>query len=215
MLQHSPSICWNSGEIQQWSDDCFENCLRPVKKLSVKQSVNRKMSSPEPMEINFSTIESPETAIQQEIPLEYWTFQDVFSKQLSTELPPHWPWDCAIDLLAEAILPKGKVYPSTSPDASSFFFVEKKDGGLWPCIDYRTLNSKTMYRYPLPLVPAALEQLCGARIFTKLDLWSAYMLIRIFEGDWWKIAFVTPSSHYEYLMMLYGQLTHRIPGIHE
>ncbi len=49
---------------------------------------------------------------------------------------------------------------STSPAASSFFFVGKKDGGLRPCIDYRTLNSQTVkLPYPLPLFPAALEEL--------------------------------------------------------
>ncbi len=85
------------------------------------------------------------------------------------------------------------------------FFVAKKDGGLWPCIDYRSLNNITVkFRYPLPLVPAALEHLCGATIFTKLDLHSAYNLIRIRKGDEWKTAFVTPTGHYEYLVMPYG-----------
>ncbi len=38
------------------------------------------------------------------------------------------------------------------------------------------------FRYPHPLIPAALEHLRGATIFTKLDLRSAYNLIRIREG---------------------------------
>ncbi len=77
--------------------------------------------------------------------------------------------------------------------------------GLRPCIDYRALNSQTVkLPYPLPLVPAALEELRGARIFSKLDLRSAYNLVRIREGDEWKTAFITPSGHYEYLVMLYG-----------
>lgn len=47
----------------------------------------------------------------------------------------------------------------------------KKYGGLRPCIDYRGLNALTVrYTYPLTLVPAALEQLQGAKIFSKLDL---------------------------------------------
>ncbi|XP_016298188.1 interferon-induced protein 44-like [Sinocyclocheilus anshuiensis] len=29
----------------------------------------------------------------------------------ATELPPHWPWDCVIDLLPGATLPKGHIYP--------------------------------------------------------------------------------------------------------
>ncbi|KAK3574226.1 hypothetical protein QTP86_004306 [Hemibagrus guttatus] len=88
-------------------------------------------------------------------------------------------------------LAQGYIRPSTSPAASSFFFVAKQDGGLWPFIDYRALNRITVkFRYPLPLIPAALEHLQGATIFTKLDLRSAYNLIRIREGDEWKT-----SSH--------------------
>ncbi|XP_016378977.1 RNA-directed DNA polymerase homolog [Sinocyclocheilus rhinocerous] len=111
------------------------------------------------------------------------------------------PWRINI----EEALQQGYIRPSTSPAASSFFFVAKKDGGLRPCIDYRTLNKSTVkFRYPLPLVPAALEHLRGATVFTKLDLRSAYNLIRIREGDEWKTAFVTPTGHYEYLVMPYG-----------
>ncbi len=83
-------------------------------------------------------------------------------------------------------LNQGYIHPSSSPAASSFFFVGKKDGGLRPCIDYRALNSHTVkLPYPLPLVPATLEELHGACIFSKLDLQSAYNLIRIREGDEW------------------------------
>ncbi|KAK3510668.1 hypothetical protein QTP70_012816 [Hemibagrus guttatus] len=129
--------------------------------------------------------------------------REVFSKTKATQLPPHRPWDCTIDLLPNAMPPKSKVYPlsrpeiqamedyieealssgfirpSTSPAAAGFFFVEKKDGGLRPCIDYRGLNNVTVkFRYPLPLVPAALEQLRETKFYTKLDLRSAYNLIR-------------------------------------
>ncbi len=105
----------------------------------------------------------------------------------------------------EEALKQGYIVPSTSPAASNFFFVAKKDGSLRPCIDYWKLNEITVkFRNPLPLVPTALEQLRGATIFTKLDLRSAYNLICICEGDEWKTAFVTPTGHYEYRVMPYG-----------
>lgn len=76
---------------------------------------------------------------------------------------------------------------------------------MWPWIDYRAINSKMVkLPYPLPLVPAFLEELRGARIFSKLDLCSAYNFVRIREGDEWKMAFITPFGHYEYLVMPYG-----------
>ncbi|KAI2645073.1 Transposon Tf2-8 polyprotein [Labeo rohita] len=67
------------------------------------------------------------------------------------------------------------------------------------------LNSQIIQQpYPLPLVPAALKELRGSQVFTKLDLRSAYNLIRIREGDEWKTAFITPTGHYEYQVMPYG-----------
>ncbi|KAL0192767.1 hypothetical protein M9458_011063, partial [Cirrhinus mrigala] len=102
------------------------------------------------------------------------------------------PEQKAMEEYIEEALQQGYIRPSTSPAASSFFFIT--------CIDYRALNNITVkFRYSLPLIPAALEQLRGARIFTKLDLRSAYNLIRIREGDEWKTAFVTPTGHYEYM----------------
>ncbi|KAL0163456.1 hypothetical protein M9458_042852, partial [Cirrhinus mrigala] len=63
----------------------------------------------------------------------------------------------------EEELAKGFIAPSTSPASAGFFFVKKKDGSLRPCIDFRALNDITVkYRYPLPLVPSALEQLRSA-----------------------------------------------------
>ncbi|KAK3540361.1 hypothetical protein QTP70_029552 [Hemibagrus guttatus] len=178
--------------------------------------------------ISASCVESPECN-PVTIPSCYHDLQEVFSKTKATQLPPHCPWDCTIDLLPNAMPPKSKVYPlsrpetqamedyieealssgficpSTSPAAAGFFFMEKKDGGLCPCIDYRGLNNVTVkFRYPLPLVPAALEQLREAKIYTKLDLRSAYNLIRIKEGDEWKTAFLTMRGHYEYRIMPYG-----------
>lgn len=41
-------------------------------------------------------------------------------------------------------------------------------------------------------------------MFSKLDLWNTYHLVRIREGDEWKTAFNTTSGHYEYLLMHFG-----------
>ncbi len=220
LAKHQPTIDWRSGEILKWNSGCKQRCLRDL-----PVPVSNKAS----LSICSTSIESPETYQVTHVPPEYQSFKDVFSKEAATHLPPHRPWDCCIDLRHGAKLPKGHIYPlsipertameeyvkealnqgfirpSTSPAASSFFFVAKKDGGLRPCIDYRVLNDqKVKFAYPLPLVPAALEELRGACIFSKLDLRSAYNLIRIRRGDEWKTAFVTPTGHYEYRVMPYG-----------
>ncbi len=219
LIRHSPEIQWESSDIIRWSEYCRQHCLKDIPgppRLPAAQ-------------VASTRVESPETSVNPTIPLDYRAFQDAFCKQAATQLPPHRPWDCAIDLLPGYKLPKGTVYslsiperkameeyikealnqgyirPSSSPAASSFFFVDKKDGGLRPCIDYRSLNSQTTkLPYPLPLVPATLEELRGACIFSKLDLRTAYNLVRIREGDEWKTAFITRSGHYEYLVMPYG-----------
>ncbi|KAG1967775.1 retrotransposable element [Pimephales promelas] len=124
------------------------------------------------------------------VPAEYLDLKEVFSKSRAASLPPHRPYDCAIDLL---------------PAGAGFFFVGKKDGSLRPCIDYRGLNNITVKNtYPLPLMSSAFERLQGASIFTKLDLRNAYHLVRIREGDEWKTAFNTPRGHFEYLVMPFG-----------
>ena len=110
-----------------------------------------------------------------------------------------WLW-ASEDYIQEAL--QGFIRISTSPASAGFFSMAKKDGGLLPCIDYRELSEiTTKYQYPLPLVPAANEPLCGARLFTKLDLRSGHNLIQIWEGDEWKTEFSMMSGHYEHLVM--------------
>ena len=96
----------------------------------------------------------------------------------------------------EASLKTGLIRPSSSPAGAGFFFVNKKDGSLRPCIDYSPLNDITVKNwYPLPLMSSVFDQLQQARIFTKLDLRNAYHLVRIREGDEWKTGFNTLSIH--------------------
>lgn len=65
ILQHSPRIYWTSGEVLQWGEDCFQHCLKKPKKIKPSE-----FQSPDTITQNSSTIESPESHIQQEIPVE-------------------------------------------------------------------------------------------------------------------------------------------------
>uniref|UniRef100_A0A3B3SGE7 ribonuclease H n=1 Tax=Paramormyrops kingsleyae TaxID=1676925 RepID=A0A3B3SGE7_9TELE len=194
LRRHNPVIDWGTGELSTWSTHCLCQCL----------------TNP----CQASSIESPEPEDLSHIPKEYLDYQDVFNKALSFMLPPHCECDCAIDLVEGHSLPKGHLYPlsiaeeametyiqeglrqgiirsSTSPITAGFFFVKKKDGGLRPCIDFRALNAITIKQRE-------------ATYFTKLDLRSAYNLIRICQGDKWKTSFVTSTGQFKYCVMPYG-----------
>ncbi|KAK3524609.1 hypothetical protein QTP70_029916, partial [Hemibagrus guttatus] len=47
----------------------------------------------------------------------------------------------------EEALDASFIRPSTASTAAGFFFVEKKDGGLRPCIDYQGLNHYGIFIY--------------------------------------------------------------------
>jgi hypothetical protein len=74
------------------------------------------------------------------------------------------------------MLATGKIRPSKSPAGASILFVPKKEGrGLRLCVDYRGLNRVTiMNRYPLPLMDELRDRAAGSKIFSKIDLKSAY-----------------------------------------
>jgi hypothetical protein len=133
------------------------------------------------------------------VPEVYHDYNDVFSEEASKRKPKFGPFDHAIDLkpgfepkpcklyplspseqvaLDEWLkehLEKGYIRPSKSPMASPFFFVKKKDGSLRPIQDYRYLNSGTIKNaYPLPLIGELIDQLKGARIFSKFDIRWGY-----------------------------------------
>ena len=72
-------------------------------------------------------------------------------------------------------------------------------------MDYRTLNNiTTKDRYPLTCIEETLNHIRGTRYITRLDLWSAYNLICIKEGDEWKTAFQTRYGLYEFLVIPFG-----------
>jgi hypothetical protein len=100
----------------------------------------------------------------------------------------------------------GKIRPLKSPAGAPILFVPKAHGrGLRLCVDYRGLHRVTILNwYPLPLMDKLSDRVHGAKIFSKIDLKSAYNLLRIKKGDEWKAAFRTRYGHFEYLVMPFG-----------
>uniref|UniRef100_A0A9J7Y2N5 Gypsy retrotransposon integrase-like protein 1 n=1 Tax=Cyprinus carpio carpio TaxID=630221 RepID=A0A9J7Y2N5_CYPCA len=200
LVRHGPNINWADNLVLSWSQYCHTHCL---------------LSALSPVSVSVPLQE--EEADLSRVPACYHDLRTVFSRSRAVSLPPHRPYDCAIDLLPGASPPRGRLYslsapereamekylsdslaagiirPSSSPAGAGFFFVKKKDGSLRPCIDYRGLNDITVKnRYPLPLMSSA------------FDLLPAYHLVRIREGDEWKTAFNTPRGHFEYRVLPFG-----------
>ncbi|KAL0536181.1 hypothetical protein IC582_025120 [Cucumis melo] len=73
------------------------------------------------------------------------------------------------------------------------------------CIDYREFNKVTVKnKYPLPRIDDMFDQLQGATVFSKIDLWSGYHHLRIKDSDVPKTAFRSRYGHYEFIVMSFG-----------
>ena len=124
-------------------------------------------------------------------------YKDIFTSP--ARVPLHCQVKNPIDLTAGASFPIGPIYrrsvlenekikrqiqellqkvhirPSSSPCGSPIVLVQKKDGTWRLCINYWALNKITVRnRYPIPRIDDLLDQLKGAKYFSKIDLKSGY-----------------------------------------
>ena len=175
------------------------------------------------------TSKSEAEMLEQRVPKEFHDYADVFSEAEARNMPPHRPYDHAVEMEPGAKAPWGPVYnmsgleleslrvflddmlgkgfirASHSPAGAPVLFVKKKDGSLRLCVDYRGLNRVTIKnRYPLPLINNIMDRLGKAKYFTKIDLRAGYNNVRIKKGDEWKTAFRTRYGSFEYLVMPFG-----------
>ena len=225
LKKHNPEINWETN-VLMFKDGTVIQGVDLTDKLTDEQVPT--------IILNGAMIASgAKNPIPTEVPEKYKEFEFIFSKEEAKVLPPHRPeFDCKIEFIDTDVkklpkprpmisldqqkdqllkdfltenLSKGFIEKSTSPIAASFFFVKKADGGWRPTLDYRDLNAVTKKNQcPLPLLDELIARLSGAKIFTKIDLRSAYNLLRIRAGDEWKTSFRCKYGQFQSLVMNFG-----------
>ena len=102
-------------------------------------------------------------------------------------------------------LEKGILSPSNSPYGAPVLFVQKPNGGLRFCLDYRALNERTVKtRYALPRIDDLLDAARGCSHFSTLDLAGGYFQLKITPSDREKTAFATPFGQFEWNVLPMG-----------
>jgi len=155
-------------------------------------------------------------------------YSDVFDENLAKSLPPIRDFDVSIPLKPDSSPYIGKPYALTKEENTALknwiddmeasgliqkessthgapvFFVKQKNK-LRPCIDYRRLNANTIKKkFPIPLISELIRSLSKAKVYTALDLKSAYHQLRIRKEDIPKTAFITPFGQYTSNVLLFG-----------
>ena len=106
----------------------------------------------------------------------------------------------------QEMLDSDAIQPSQSPWCNAVVLVRKKDGGLWFCIDFCQLNSRTKKdAYPLPRMQETMESMVGARFFSTVDLKLGFLQVKMAKDSQQYTAFTVGSMGvYEFLRMPYG-----------
>ena len=146
------------------------------------------------------TVLPPKRACDHQIPL----VPDAKPVNMRPYRLPHHQKNIMEEIIKD-LLKAGTIRNSMSPYSSPAILIKKKDLTWRKCIDFRKLNLLTVKnKYPIPIIEDLLDELHGAKIFSKIDLRSGYHQIRMHEDDIAKTAFSTHQGHYEYVVMPFG-----------
>ena len=78
-----------------------------------------------------------------------------------------------IERLTQYLLKCGVISKSRSAYVAPIVLVRNKDGSLRSCIDYRGLNKVTINnKFSIPFIDEMMDEIDGAKDFSKLDLRS-------------------------------------------
>ncbi|KAK5925315.1 hypothetical protein CgunFtcFv8_017849 [Champsocephalus gunnari] len=105
----------------------------------------------------------------------------------------------------DLMLSLGIIEISKSEWCNPVVLVPKKDGSLRFCIDFRYLNSISLFdSYPTPRIDELLERLGKAKYLTTLDLSKGYWQVPLTERSRELTAFRTPLGLFQFTVMPFG-----------
>ena len=114
----------------------------------------------------------------------------------------------AVDKEIDNMIAAGIVRSSTSPYCSPITVVTKRDQSVRLCLDFRKLNSLTVFdAEPLPTLEELVTKLEGAKFFTKFDLTKGYWQIPLKEECKHYTAFQSNRGLLEFNFMPFGLST--------
>lgn len=111
----------------------------------------------------------------------------------------------AIKKEIDDMLSLGVIRESSSPWSSPILLVDKPDGSVRFCVDYRKVNAvSNLDSFPIPRIEDLVERVAGAKFISKLDISKAYWQIELDQQSIPISAFCTPFGLYEFEVMPFG-----------
>ncbi|GKC28041.1 retrotransposon-related protein [Tanacetum coccineum] len=129
-------------------------------------------------------------------------YKDVFG--IPVELPSQRTHDHKIPLVGGALPVNIRPYrhPPTQKDAIEAMVKELLEAGVIK--KSHSPFASPIVMFTIPIIEELIDELHGAKLFTKLDLRSGYHQIRMNEADVAKTTFRTHEGNYEFLVMPFG-----------
>jgi Reverse transcriptase (RNA-dependent DNA polymerase) len=113
-----------------------------------------------------------------------------------------------IDKEIQRMLDMKVIEPASGPWSAPIVLIQKPDGSIRFCIDYRKLNDVSVNdSYALPRIDDCLYSLGSAQYFTTLDANSDYWQINFAPEDREKTAFTSHRGLFQFLRMPFGLKT--------
>ena len=105
------------------------------------------------------------------------------------------------------LIEKDFIEPVNQPSewVSNLVVTPKKDGSVRLCLDARAPNKAIARQtYPIPTLESIIDDLKGAKYFSKIDLRNAYCQLMLDEQSRELTTFITEKGMYRYKRMIYG-----------